>query len=88
MTPATEAAEAGSAEDALVPGQHLVGLQDLVVGDHVDEPPDSSRAASACFQLAGLPMRMAVAMVSGCSIGWPRTIGAAPAAWKPIILGR
>ena len=32
-------------------------------------PPDSSRAASALFQLAGLPMRMAVATVSGFSMG-------------------
>ena len=33
-------------------------------------------------------MRMAVATVSGWSTGWPRTIGAAPAAWNPHILGR
>jgi hypothetical protein len=38
-------------------------------------------------QLAGLPMRIAVAMVSGFSTGRPRTRGAAPAAWKPSILG-
>ncbi len=31
-------------------------------------------------------MRIAVAMVSGFSTGWPRTMGAAPAAWKPHIL--
>ena len=36
----------------------------------------------------GLPMRMAVAIVSGCSTVWPSTIGAAPAAWKPIMRGR
>jgi len=28
------------------------------------------------------------AIVSGCSTGWPSTIGAAPAAWKPYIFGR
>jgi len=28
-------------------------------------PPDSSRAASAPFQLAGFPMRIAVAIVRG-----------------------
>ena len=33
-------------------------------------------------------MRMAVATVSGSSIRWPTTIGAAPAAWKPHIRGR
>ena len=50
-------------------------------------PPDSSRAASAWRHEAGLPIRMAVAMVSGSSTGWPSTIGAAPAAWKPHICG-
>ena len=34
-------------------------------------PPDSSRAPIARSQDAGLPMRIAVAMVSGCSTGWP-----------------
>jgi hypothetical protein len=43
--------------------------------------------SSAGTQLAGLPMRIAVAMVSGFATGCPRTIGAAPAAWKPHILG-
>ena len=32
-------------------------------------PPDSDAAAVAPYQLAGLPMRMAVATVSGFSIG-------------------
>ncbi len=32
-------------------------------------------------------MRMAVAIVIGASTGAPRTIGAAPAAWKPNIRG-
>jgi len=43
-------------------------------------PPDSSRAATAPCQLAGLPIRIAVARVSGFSTGWPSTIGAEPAA--------
>ena len=34
-------------------------------------PPDSSRAATAPFQEAGLPMRMAEAIVSGFAIGAP-----------------
>ncbi len=50
-------------------------------------PPDSSRAASAKRQLAGLPMRMAEATVCGFATGWPRTIGAAPAACQPSIFG-
>jgi hypothetical protein len=50
-------------------------------------PPDSSRAASALVHDAGLPMRMAVAIVLGFSTTAPVTIGAAPAAWKPHIRG-
>ena len=41
----------------------------------------------APYHEAGLPMRMAVAMVSGFSTTWPSTIGAAPAAWNPNIVG-
>jgi hypothetical protein len=50
-------------------------------------PPDSSRAASALVHDAGLPIRMAVAMVCGSATTAPVTIGAAPAAWKPHIRG-
>ena len=39
-----------------------------------------STAVKAEDQLAGLPIRMAVAMVCGCSITLPNTIGAAPEA--------
>ena len=51
-------------------------------------PPDSSRAARAKSQDAGLPIRIAVAMVDGLSTRTPSTIGAAPAAWNPHIRGR
>ena len=50
-------------------------------------PPDSSRAASANVHDAGLPIRMAVAIVTGLGTGWPSTIGAEPEAWKPNIRG-
>src|ERR1700749_826353 len=50
-------------------------------------PPDSSLAASASSQDAGLPILIAVAIVCGCSTGRPITIGAAPLAWKPTIPG-
>ena len=50
-------------------------------------PPDSSRAATADSHEAGLPIRMAVAMVDGSLTGSPLTIGAEPAAWKPHIRG-
>ena len=51
-------------------------------------PPEVSRASIALVHDAGLPIRMAVAMVDGCATGSPVTIGAAPAAWKPRITGR
>ena len=50
-------------------------------------PPDSSRAASASFHEAGLPIRIAVARVSGSGNGSPVTSGAAPSAWKPRMTG-
>ena len=50
-------------------------------------PPDSSLAASASSQEAGLPILIAVAIVCGCSTGLPVTMGAAPLAWKPNIRG-
>jgi hypothetical protein len=34
-------------------------------------PPESRAAAIAGSQVAGRPMRMAVAIVSGCSMAWP-----------------
>ena len=42
-------------------------------------PLDCLRASVAICQLAGFPMRIAVAMVLGSEMGWPSTIGAAPA---------
>src|SRR5687767_9750545 len=51
------------------------------------KPPDSSRAAIACVQDAGLPIRIAVAIVDGSLTTSPRTIGAEPDAWKPHIRG-
>ncbi len=50
-------------------------------------PPDSSRASSASFHEAGLPMRIAVALVSGSGNGSPVTSGAAPSAWNPRMTG-
>ena len=53
----------------------------------VIEPPDSSAASTACGHEAGFPMRIAVAIVLGLVTRSPRTIGDAPAAWKPCITG-
>ena len=53
-------------EDALLRGQQPVGRRGSSRSVTASiRPPDSSRAASACFHEAGLPMRMAVAMVYG-----------------------
>ena len=41
----------------------------------------------ASSQRAGLPMRIALATVSGFSTRCPVTSGAAPCAWKPYIAG-
>src|SRR2546426_1117535 len=46
-----------------------------------------SRASIACFQDAGFPILIAVAIVLGSATRSPRTMGAAPSAWKPSILG-
>jgi hypothetical protein len=51
------------------------------------KPPDSSRAASANFQEAGLPIRIAVAIVEGSLTISPRTMGAEPEAWNPHMRG-
>ena len=51
-------------------------------------PSESFNACAAACQLAGLPMRMAVATVCGSSTAFPNTIGAAPAAWKPNMRGK
>ena len=44
-------------------------------------PCDAVIAAIASSQRAGLPMRIALATVSGFSTGAPYTSGAAPSAW-------
>ncbi|OLT19018.1 hypothetical protein BJF80_13270 [Serinicoccus sp. CUA-874] len=68
-SPATEAADAGSTK---IPSREDSSRCAARISSSVTastSPPDSSRAASACSQEAGLPMRMAVAMVSGSSTG-------------------
>ena len=86
--PATLAADAGSTKTASLAASSRYA--DRICRSVTDSiaPPDWSRASSALVQLAGLPMRIAVAMVEGWLTTWPKTIGAAPAAWKPRIFGR
>src|SRR5665647_1707103 len=85
--PATPAADAGSTKMPTRADSNRWAARIWVSVTASISPPDSSRAATACCQEAGLPIRIAVAMVSGSSTGWPSTIGAAPAAWKPHIIG-
>ena len=59
------------------------------MSDSAAKPPsDSLAACSARCHEAGLPTRIAVALVSGSGNGSPVTSGAAPSAWKPSIRGR
>src|ERR1700722_1305823 len=85
--PATEAAEAASQKTDSCCAKKVYAPRISSSVTAVMEPPDSLAAAVAEYQLAGLPMRIAVAIVSGFSTGWPRTIGAAPAAWEPSMRG-
>lgn len=88
ITPAIEAADAGSQKIPSVSATILYASRISASLTMRMSPPDSSRAASACLHDAGLPIRIAVATVSGFGTGAPRTIGAAPSACQPSIAGR
>ena len=70
----------GLDEDAVAGGQLTLGRRICSSVTFRNSPPDSPRAATASFQDAGLPMRIAEARVSGLGTGAPSTSGAAPAA--------
>ena len=79
-SPATDAADAGSAKmPPAAISRYAARISESVTMSMI--PPDSSRALVAPFQLAGLPILIAVATVCGSSIGCPTTIGADSAAW-------
>ena len=83
------AAEAGSTKTPSWRGELALGGEDLVVADRARTGRRTRcAAASASFHEAGLPIRIAVALVSGSGNGSPVTSGAAPSAWKPRITGR
>ena len=63
--PATPAAEAGSQKTPSSRGEEAVGVEDLVVGDGADVPVRAVKAPIASSQRAGLPIRIALATVSG-----------------------
>ena len=86
-TPASDAADDGSQNtpSSLATSRWAARISSSVTASM--RPPDSSRAAIASVHEAGLPIRIAVATVSGWSTGRPLTSGAAPAAWKPHMRG-
>jgi hypothetical protein len=68
MRPARDAPEAGSPK---TPHRAAIAFPAVKISSSVTmsiTPPDSSRALTAFCQLAGLPIRIAEAMVSGCSM--------------------
>ena len=78
-----DAAAAGQKKDLEAQLKRLFVWDDMgksVFRGCTTNPPLSLTAAIASSQRAGLPMRMAVAMVSGFWMGWPWIRGAAPAA--------
>ena len=85
--PATEIAEAGSTKipTSCDSSRWAARMPSSLIAPK--NPELSSRAASASSHEAGLPMRMALAMVSGFFTGSPSTMGALPAAWNPNMRG-
>ena len=71
-SPATPAADAGSTKTPSRRGELALGGEDLVVGDRAGTGRRTRRAAAtaSCHE-AGLPIRIAVAMVSGSATGSP-----------------
>src|ERR687894_534538 len=83
--PAIPAAEAGSQK---IPSSRASNSWAASISSSVMlsmRPPDSRTAAKAPSLLAGEPMRIALATVSGLSKLRPATRGEAPSAWKPSI---
>jgi hypothetical protein len=80
-TPASEIAEAGSQKIPSVRASSFCTRRISSSVHSANQPPDSRCAVTASSHEAGLPMRIAVATVSGFSTGLPRTMGAAPDAW-------
>src|SRR2546422_4508854 len=81
------AADAGSANSPSLLASRICADRISVSVTAAITPPDSSRAVVAPSQEAGLPIRIAEATVFGCGTGCPLTMGAAPSACAPTILG-
>ncbi|MNC85994.1 hypothetical protein D3C83_16210 [compost metagenome] len=80
-SPASEIADAGSQKMPSACASSFCTRRISSSVHSANQPPDSWLAATACCHDTGLPIRMAVATVSGFSTTRPRTIGAAPDAW-------
>src|SRR5690625_3200277 len=87
MTPAIDEHEPGSAKIPSVRGNVLNASIISSSDTDVINPFDSSRAFVANCQLAGFPMRIAVAIVSGNVITSSFVIAADPSASNPYIFG-
>ncbi len=85
--PAIPAADAGSTKMPSVLASSLCASSISSSETESIAPDDSAEALTACYQLAGFPILIAVATVSGESTTSPLTIGAAPSACHPIIIG-
>ena len=66
--PAIDAALAGSTKIPSCLCQPPLRCQNVFIADYIDRACDSTIAARACCQLAGFPIRIAEAIVSGLSI--------------------
>src|SRR5699024_9610652 len=86
-SPATLAAEAGSTNTPTRRATRAWASRIWASLTASMRPEGSSRAATARDHEAGLPMRMAVATVSGFSSGSPLTSGEAPSACTPHMAG-
>ena len=86
ISPATLAADAGSHSTPSFAARNRYASRICSSVTALTAPPEEVIASIASSQRAGLPIRIALATVSGCSTGAPWTSGAAPAAWKPNII--
>ncbi len=81
--PATDAAEAGSQKTPSFEASQWYASRICSSVTAATRPREVLKAFIASSQRAGLPIRIAEAIVSGLATGAPSTRGAAPAAWKP-----
>src|SRR5207253_9704126 len=84
---ASGAADAGSANRPSLPASRICAERISMSVTALIAPPDSSRADVAPSHDAGLPILIADAPVFRSATGLPLTLGGAPSACAPTILG-